>query len=368
MSGRGRGKKVKLADGKEGREGNGGPVSRYTPSSRASQSSAFDDANPHEAKSRVNTLLARHHGVPSPASTALVLDGPRLNTCRVLFESEWDPSQVHLPNASRHDFDKIKGQKVEGLHVYHSTVTDTLKNPQFKDVVGHRLSLVYLDYMRVVDRQADLRLLSSGYMEKGVIAITCPAQCDSSKITTQNPDRHLEGEKLNLVRIGGFDVNFDLPLSGLFKVPFEVGALWTADQQETILYQSPGKTWMWVTIFKVVDKKENGSGDASVISRAREELVDYLRRNTPIETQPGTEHIHSVTLRDLHRLRSFKRLIDDFLSVTIEFPWSDSDLPKQTWEGNEHLVNIDNCEQYGLNDYLYEKYGGMMGLSSWFEG
>ena len=24
-------------------------------------------------------------------------------------------------------------------------------------------------------------------------------------------------------------------------------------------------------------------------------------------------------------------------------------------------------EEYGMNDYIFEKYGGMMGLESWYE-
>jgi hypothetical protein len=42
--------------------------------------------------------------------------------------------------------------------------------------------------------------------------------------------------------------------------------------------------------------------------------------------------------------------------------------PLGHWDGNEHLVTALNCEQFGLNDYLYDKYGGMMGIDSWFDG
>ncbi len=38
------------------------------------------------------------------------------------------------------------------------------------------------------------------------------------------------------------------------------------------------------------------------------------------------------------------------------------------WDGHEEEMNEDNCEDFGLNDYLYKKYGGMMGLSKGYEG
>jgi hypothetical protein len=39
---------------------------------------------------------------------------------------------------------------------------------------------------------------------------------------------------------------------------------------------------------------------------------------------------------------------------------------RRHWVGNESVINIANCEEYGMNDYVYEKYGGMMGIDSWF--
>ncbi len=38
------------------------------------------------------------------------------------------------------------------------------------------------------------------------------------------------------------------------------------------------------------------------------------------------------------------------------------------WRGFEDFVNIYNCEAFGLNEYVYEKYGDAMGFSAWFEG
>lgn len=45
-----------------------------------------------------------------------------------------------------------------------------------------------------------------------------------------------------------------------------------------------------------------------------------------------------------------------------------TDSARKHWYGNEHLVNEMNCEDYGLNDYCYDKYGGMMGFDAWFDG
>jgi hypothetical protein len=39
----------------------------------------------------------------------------------------------------------------------------------------------------------------------------------------------------------------------------------------------------------------------------------------------------------------------------------------QTWVANEHLVTHGSCEQFGLNDYIFEKYGMAMGLDGWWE-
>eukprot|EP00928_Gymnodinium_smaydae_P043260 TRINITY_DN29024_c0_g1_i1.p1 TRINITY_DN29024_c0_g1~~TRINITY_DN29024_c0_g1_i1.p1 ORF type:complete len:470 (-),score=59.00 TRINITY_DN29024_c0_g1_i1:435-1844(-) len=47
---------------------------------------------------------------------------------------------------------------------------------------------------------------------------------------------------------------------------------------------------------------------------------------------------------------------------------SDSDicLERSPWEGFEDIITEDNCHMFGLNDYVFDKYGGMMGFSSWF--
>ena len=37
------------------------------------------------------------------------------------------------------------------------------------------------------------------------------------------------------------------------------------------------------------------------------------------------------------------------------------------WQGNEQLVTRENCEHFGMNDYLFDKYGMAMGLTSWWD-
>lgn len=38
-----------------------------------------------------------------------------------------------------------------------------------------------------------------------------------------------------------------------------------------------------------------------------------------------------------------------------------------SWVGNEHLVTRYNCEQFGMNDYCFDKYGYAMGLEHWWD-
>jgi len=37
------------------------------------------------------------------------------------------------------------------------------------------------------------------------------------------------------------------------------------------------------------------------------------------------------------------------------------------WFGNEDLVTRENCEHFGMNDYLFDKYGQSMGLDHWWD-
>ena len=39
----------------------------------------------------------------------------------------------------------------------------------------------------------------------------------------------------------------------------------------------------------------------------------------------------------------------------------------RSWIGNEHLVTRDNCEAFGMDDYLFDKYGMAMGLDHWWD-
>jgi exonuclease 3'-5' domain-containing protein 1 len=39
----------------------------------------------------------------------------------------------------------------------------------------------------------------------------------------------------------------------------------------------------------------------------------------------------------------------------------------QSWVGNESFVTADNCEEFGINDYIFEKYGMAMGLDHWWD-
>jgi len=48
--------------------------------------------------------------------------------------------------------------------------------------------------------------------------------------------------------------------------------------------------------------------------------------------------------------------------------WSTWDPQKHThWLGNEDLVTRENCEHFGMNDYLFDKYGMAMGLDHWWD-
>lgn len=38
------------------------------------------------------------------------------------------------------------------------------------------------------------------------------------------------------------------------------------------------------------------------------------------------------------------------------------------WFGNEDVINEMNCEEFGMNEYCYEKYGGMLGFDAWYDG
>ena len=47
-------------------------------------------------------------------------------------------------------------------------------------------------------------------------------------------------------------------------------------------------------------------------------------------------------------------------------PEGDDSEDRLPWEGYEDVVNEDNCELFGLNDYLFDKYGGMLGFDAWY--
>ena len=48
--------------------------------------------------------------------------------------------------------------------------------------------------------------------------------------------------------------------------------------------------------------------------------------------------------------------------------WSTWDPQKHPhWLGNEDLVTRENCEHFGMNDYLFDKYGMAMGLDHWWD-
>lgn len=36
------------------------------------------------------------------------------------------------------------------------------------------------------------------------------------------------------------------------------------------------------------------------------------------------------------------------------------------WAGYEDVITEDNCHYFGINDYIFDKYGGMMGFTNWF--
>ncbi|CAE8598190.1 unnamed protein product [Polarella glacialis] len=47
----------------------------------------------------------------------------------------------------------------------------------------------------------------------------------------------------------------------------------------------------------------------------------------------------------------------------LDHGFSDSRAP---WKGFEDVITEDNCHMFGINEYIYDKYGGMMGFSNWF--
>ena len=74
-----------------------------------------------------------------------------------------------------------------------------------------------------------------------------------------------------------------------------------------------------------------------------------------------------TTLPHTKQVGNVRLPLSSYASSTTQA--SPHDSPKtvtKSWIGNERLVTQYNCEEYGMNDYCFDKYGMAMGLDHWW--
>lgn len=125
-------------------------------------------------------------------------------------------------------------------------------------------------------------------------------------------------------------------------------------------------TWSWGNLFD--------SGELRIRNQCPMVLDPENPTNNVARTMQKWAEGADIAERTLHVLSSPP---GTQAGILVARPWKaipseedDDELSPQPrrppWEGFEDFITEDNCEMFGLNDYVFEKYGGMMGFSSWY--